>query len=164
MYTRWYSPQIVEELASDEISYSGSILGSVNTEYTSLAPVTSVARSQGGVLQTGVRSLVFRDFGITESGEVRAVELFVFVNRLARVQDRTVQLWQSGPLGRNRADLAAEDQWYYGSDITTFWQVKTPLTVNSENFGVLIDLQPHSQYPSRDSVYLREVKIRIDFH
>ena len=160
MWTRWYSPKIVDQIESDEIAYSGSLLYDVAANFTSLAPVASVAQSRGGVIQTGVKSLVFRDFGINEAGTVVAVEFMLSVSRLARIQDRTVKLWQAEAVGHNRANPQAEDVTVYSGDLA-WWQVDT-VDHQNPNFGILVDLQPHSQYPSRDSVYIREVKIRVN--
>jgi hypothetical protein len=161
MWTKWHSPRTVEQLTSDEIGYSGAILWDQTTQYTSVKPVSSVARSQGGVLQEGAQSLVFRDFGFDTVEPVLAVEVLLVVTRLARIQDRTVKLWQGEEIGYNRADLTAADQHVYSGDLT-WWRVDA-VNPNDANFGVLVDLQPHSQYPSRDSIYIREVKIRINY-
>lgn len=161
MWTKWYSPRVVDILQSDEIGWQGRILADISTNYVSLEPVSSVAKSQGGVTQVGSQSLVFRDFGIVEQGVPESVEIELRVDRLARIQDRTIQLWQSGAVGRNRARLDSEDTVIYSGDLA-WWRVDT-LNCQDTNFGVLVDLQPHSQYPSRDTVYVRSLKIRLNF-
>jgi hypothetical protein len=84
------------------------------------------------------------------------------VDRFSRIQDHNIRLWQNSQIiGRNLADPLAENQWVYGGALS-LWRVDT-LQVDNENFGVLIDLSAHKQYPSRDIINIKEVKIRVDF-
>jgi hypothetical protein len=161
MWTKWYTPKIVEQLASDEIVYQGSVSSNGFVDLSTVDAVSGVATSQGGLRQQGARSLVFRDFSIPNQGVVQGIELSLRVDRLSRIQDHTVKLWQSAAVGRNLADPLAEDQWVYGGALS-LWRVDS-VTVASENFGVLVDLSAHQQYPSRDTINIKEVKIRVDF-
>lgn len=158
MWTKWYTPKIAEALASDEIAYQGGV-DLAGIDLVSEAAVSGVAQSQGGLIQQGVRSLVFRDFGIDINTVVSAVELELRVDRLSRIQDREIRLWQGRAVGRNLATALSEDLAVYGGELAQ-WQVDT-VTVNTADFGVLVDLQPHALYPSRDMVYVRSVRLRV---
>jgi hypothetical protein len=162
MWTKWYSPKISEQIASDEILYQGSLTSDGSAVFSTLGAVSGVATSQGGLVQEGARSLVFRDFGIAAQGVAQGVELMLTVDRFSRIQDHNIRLWQNSQIiGRNLADPLAENQWVYGGALS-LWRVDT-LQVNNEHFGVLIDLSAHKQYPSRDIINIKEVKIRVDF-
>ena len=161
MWTKWYSPKIVEQIASDEILYQGTLPLDGSVPFSTVDAVSGVATSVGGLVQQGARSLVFRGFGIVAQGPVLAVELMLAVDRVSRIQDHKIQLWQAAVVGRNLADPLAEDRWVYGGALS-LWRVDS-LVVDNENFGVLIDLSAHKEYPSRDTINIKEVKIRVDF-
>lgn len=118
---------------------------------SSLEPVVGVAVSQGGLRTVESTALVFSGFGI--SGTVTGLDLELSVNRLARIQDKTIQLWVNGAAhSANLADLDAGNRHIYswrGLDLT--WQ---------SDYGVIIDLRPHSQYPSNNLVTVRSVRLR----
>ena len=162
MWTKWYSPKIVEQQASDEILYQGSLTSDGSAVFSTVDAVSGVATSLGGLVQEGARRLVFRDFGIAAQGVTQGVELMLRIDRFSRIQDHNIRLWQNSQIiGRNLADPLAEDRWVYGGALS-LWRVDT-LQVDNEHFGVLIDLSAHKQYPSRDIINIKEVKIRVDF-
>jgi hypothetical protein len=161
MWSKWYSPKTLEQQSSDEIAYTGGLLKDFTANFVSDSAVVGVATSLGGLVQLGAQSLVFRNFGIENQGTVIGVEVQLSVDRLSRIQDQIVQLWTGSAVGRNLADPMAEDRWVYTGDLAR-WRVDT-LAVDNENFGVLIDLQAHKQYPSKNMIYVRDVKIRVNF-
>jgi hypothetical protein len=161
MPQKLYYPKIIQELPSDEIAFTDgdSILDST-VDLTTVTPVRSVATSNGQLAVQHSRSLVFRSFGIPADITVVGIELELTVTRLARIQDKTIQLWyQNRAVGRNLADLTAEDHHVYGG-ATDLWRATT-VVHSSDDFGVLVDLQPHTQYPSSNTVYLRSVRLRV---
>lgn len=155
-----YEPKIIQEIASSEISFTDGQTPldrpfNVNT----VIPIRATALSNGQLESAGSRSLVFRNFGIVNPGTVQGIELELEITRLARVQDKTIQLWYQGQaVGRNRADLSAGDLHVYGGN-SDLWDAAVDVTDSS--FGFLIDLQPHTLYPSSNLVYLRRVKLRL---
>ncbi len=161
MPMRTYTPKIIQEVQSTETGFTdGKGLLDRPFNVNSIMPVYGVATSRGGLVTSGSRSLVFRDFGITNPGTVTGIELELEITRLARVQDKTIQLWVNGSAqGRNLADLSAPDVKVYGSS-TELWGVPG-VNVTDPGFGFLIDLQPHTQYPSNNTVYLRKLILRL---
>jgi hypothetical protein len=156
-----YGPRIIEEIVSGEAAFTDG-QGSLDRPFNvnTVIPIKSTALSTGQLLSTGSRSLVFRDFGIVNPGTVQGVELDLEITRLARVQDKTIQIWYNGQtVGRNRADLAAGDRHIYGGQ-NDLWDT-TGIDVTSAGFGFLIDLQPHTEYPSSNTVYLRRLSLRL---
>lgn len=117
----------------------------------SLEPIVGVAVSQGGLRTVETTALVFTGFAI--SGRVTSIDLELSVNRLARIQDKIIQLWINGAAySSNLADPTASNLHVYswrGLDLS--WQT---------DYGVIIDLQPHSQYPSSNLVTVRSVRLR----
>ncbi len=161
MPIRTYGPRIIQEVASSEIGFTDGA-GALDRPFNinSVMPVSAVANSQGQLISSGSRSLVFRDFGIVNPGTVTGIELELEITRLARVQDKTIQIWYNGQqLGRNRADLAAADLHIYGSS-SDLWDANG-VDYTSDQFGFIIDLQPHTQYPSSNTVYLRRLILRL---
>ena len=83
--------------------------------------------------------------------------------RVARIQDKTIQLWNgSRTISENLQNLSAEDDEVYGGE-NDRWGI--PLTetipVSLEEFGVVVDLQPHVEYPCADLVFVRSVAMRL---
>ncbi len=117
----------------------------------SVEPAVGVGKSTGGLFTEQATALVFTGFNIT--GTVNSLELRLEVSRLARTQDKTIQLWVNGTaVGPNLADLSAADVHVYTwHDLDLEW---------NSTMGVVIDLQPHTQYPSSNTIYIRSVGLR----
>ncbi len=140
--TDWRTYTIVQPLEGDEIQFES--LGSV-------APAVGTSTATGRLLTQETTALVFKGFAIT--GVVNTIELRLRVSRLARIQDKTIQLWIGGEAwGENLADLSAEDEWVYTwTGLDHEWGAED---------GVVIDLQPHRQYPSSNTICIRSVQLR----
>lgn len=161
MPLKLYSPRIIQEINSGEIAFTDGD-GTLDRPFNinTVMPISAVATSTGSLLPEGSRSLVFRDFGIENPGTVTGIELELEITRLARIQDKTIQIWFDGQLlGRNRADLTAADVHVYGGS-TDLWSAAN-VDYTSDRFGFLVDLQPHTQYPSSNTVYLRRISLRL---
>lgn len=156
-----YTPRTIQEIASDEIAFTDQ-QGQLDRPFNvnTVIPIRATALSTGQLSADSSRSLVFRDFGIPAGATVVGIELQLEITRLARVQDRVIQVWSGGQArGRNLADLTAGDLHVYGSP-TDLWSTEN-LAVADPGFGFLIDLQPHTLYPSSNLVYLRQLKLRL---
>lgn len=117
----------------------------------SLAPLRGIATSQGRIRTQGTDTLLYSGFGY--SGVVQALRLHLSLSRFARIQDRVIQLYYAGQLqGANLAKHSASDNEIY--------EFQGPFTLDSE-FGVAIDLQPHLQYPSVNTLYIRRVAMEF---
>lgn len=127
----------------------------------SQTPVSGVATSRGPLVQRGSRSLIFTGFNFPTGLTVLGIELELVVDRLARVQDRVIQLWFNQPIGLNKRNLLSENRQLYGGG-SDLWSL--PEGFNSwsaPNFGVIIDLQPHTEYPSNNLVYFRSLSLSL---
>ncbi len=156
-----YGPTVIQEIVSSEVSFTDG-QGPLDRPFNvnTVIPVRATALSNGRLESTGSRSLVFRNFGIVNPGTVQGIELELEITRLARVQDKTIQIWYQGqPLGQNRADLSAGDRHVYGGSLDLWGSGN--IDVTDPSFGFLIDLQPHITYPSSNLVYLRRVSLRL---
>lgn len=153
-----FSPGRVDQIASSEIQF---LEPQSSTRYlTTVLPVLGIANSAGRILSTGSRSLIFTDFPIPAGLTVTGVELTVAVTRLARIQDSVIQLHYQGSLvGRNLARLDSEDTTVYGG-ASNLWGTEN-IDFHHPSFGVCIDLQPHTEYPSSNLVYLRSVILAL---
>ena len=159
MWTNWHAARIVERLETAQIDwtdYSGLL--DQTRDIISVAPLRATSTSTGALTRQEANSLVFRNFGFDNVGDVAAVELRLNVDRLARIQDRTIQLYYNGAVGRNLADPLSENQQVYGGDL---WGLTEPLAWTNSEFGVIIDLQPHQSYPSSNPVVIRSVELRL---
>lgn len=156
-----YGPRIIQEIASNETGFTDQ-QGQLDRPFNvnSLVPIRATALSTGRLDVAGSRSLIFRDFGVIAPGAVQGIELELEITRLSRVQDKTIQIWSQGAVrGRNLANLSAGDIAVYGGS-GDLWNTEN-LDVTDPGFGFLIDLQPHTEYPSSNLVYLRRVLLRL---
>jgi hypothetical protein len=145
-WTTWLKARNVTLFENDSVAMDPNRL-------ISLTPIHSVALSSGRMQQYGSTALLFKDFGV--NGVATAVEASIRVDRLSRIQDKTIQLYTgSGLVGKNLADLSADNQHTYS------W-VNISYSINSE-FGVVIDYQPNTAIPSREILIIRSVLLRFD--
>lgn len=159
-WSQWHSPRTAQQLETSEIELQapmGSVRGFVSAE-----PVRSISTSFGTFIREESNSLVFTDWQFS-SGIVAGIELRLRVRRLARVQDKVVQIWDgTKTVGENLADFSAGDDHVYGSE-SDRWGVSQDYSfpLNSSDFGVVIDLQPHREIPCSDIIILRSVRMRV---
>jgi hypothetical protein len=115
------------------------------------APITAIATSRGTLRSRESGGLLYSDFAYR--GSARLVRARVEISRFARVQDRVVQLAQAGSLiGTNQADPAAAD--------VNIYEFSGEFLVTAD-FGLVIDLGPHFNYPSSTTVYIRSVRLEF---
>lgn len=160
-WTTWLQPRIVERLENNEIDFADDDLQLDRvTNLVSVLPVYGLGTSASDTAVTGYgsNSLLFRDFDFS-GGPVAGIEVATNIVRLNRVRDRVVQLWNSGLVGVNRARDIYDQKQTYGS-ASDLWGMNSLNTVDS-NFGVVLDLQPHPQYPSSTTVIIRSVSVRF---
>lgn len=160
-WTKWLLPRAVERLETDQIDFTdGDTVLDRTTNLVSVLPVYGVGTSASdtAVSTYGSNSLLFRDFGFG-GGTVLGVEVETNIVRLSRVRDRTVQLWSGALIGVNRASENYDQIQRYGG-LDDIWGT-TGTDFTSSGFGVVVDLQPHPQYPSSTTVIIRSVQIRF---
>ena len=118
----------------------------------SVRPVTGVTSTfGGGLIQQGSDALLYSNFAYT--GAATTITARLIVSRLARVQDRIIQLYNGTQLiGVNQANLDASDDQQY---------VFTGNFTVNPSFGIVIDLGPHTQYPSSTTVYIRDLSLEF---
>jgi hypothetical protein len=160
-WTKWHSPRTAAELESDEITMA-SYLGSQTQGFQSQTETRSISTSYGTFIREESNSLVFSDFGFLDVVPM-GIEMRLRTRRVARIQDKTIQLWNgSRTISENLVNLAAEDdQIYGGADNRWGISVTESIPISSSQFGVVIDLQPHVNYPCSDLVLIRSVAMRL---
>lgn len=133
------------EFANDSVNIN--TLTGVSAE-----PVTGISTSSGRLITRESDAVLYSGFGYT--GSASRITARIHISRLGRVQDRQIQLWNGSELiGANLANLAAQDVQLYvfeGSFTVT------------ESFGIVVDVGPHTQYPSSNTVYIRSVALQFE--
>lgn len=160
-WTKWLLPRVVERLETDQIDFTdGDTVLNRTDNLVSVLPVYGVgtSASDSAVNVYGSNSLLFRDFGFG-GGTVAGIEVETNIVRLSRVRDRTVQLWSGALVGTNRASDNYDQIQRYGGQ-SDVWGT-TGINFGDSGFGVVVDLQPHPQYPSSTTVIIRSVQIRF---
>lgn len=134
------SPRSSREFESDSVNIDLST-------GTSVSDVAGVALSNGQILARGSDSILYYNFDYV--GACTRIVARIHVSRLARIQDRVVQLWDGARLiGSNLANPSAPD--------INLYEFTGAFTVTPE-FGLVLDLGPNQRIPSRDTVYIRSV-------
>lgn len=160
-WSQWHKPGAAHELETSEIELAAQNGRSVS-QFVSAEPVRSISTSFGTFQREESNSLVFTDWGFS-SGMVAGIELRLRVRRLARIQDKVIQLWDgTKTIGENLADLSAEDDHVYGAERDR-WGVPRDygFPLDNSQFGVVIDLQPHTEIPCSDIIILRSARMRV---
>lgn len=158
-WTSWKQPRKTQELESNEIPFDQVPR---DNAFTSSKPVSGIGNFFGGLTTRESTAIAFTDFGFdTEGKEVVGVELFLHASRLGRSQDKVISLYFNDPVGLNRSDLAATDEYTYEGDLASWGVENLDIDFTSENFGVVVDLQPHTQYPCNVTIYIRRVQVRL---
>lgn len=159
-WTEWRSPRLAQELDQSEITMQGTGV----RVWTSTQPVRSISTSFGTFVTEQSNAVQFLDFGF-EQGIIVGIELELRSRRNARIQDRTIQLvFQNKEISENRANFAAENVQRYGGEFDR-WGIPstTAIPVESQEFGIFIDLQPHLTIPCSDTVYIDSVQMRVAY-
>jgi|AntDeeMinimDraft_6_1070357.scaffolds.fasta_scaffold01068_11 hypothetical protein len=160
-WTPWKSPRKTQGIESNEIQFVDNNVSSVLTSKTS---IKSTANFFGELVTTESTALVFTDFGFELDGQVvESIEIRLKASRLGRTQDKVIGIWDGTKrMGANMANLEATDDFTYSGTLGD-WKLSsaTKLDYVSPDFGVVIDLQPHTQYPSNVTVYIRKVQVRL---
>lgn len=144
-WTRWFGANSITKFEDDSV-----IMDTVGL--ISLEPIYGVAVSEGRINQYGSEALLFKNF--LSSGTATAVQATIKVDRVGRIQDKVIQLYDGYNLvGKNVADLKAENTHVYE------W---SNINYNLDsNFGIVIDYQPNVSTPSRERLIIRSVLLRF---
>lgn len=161
-WTKWYSPSLVTRIETDQTDFTdGSGLLDRPAGLTAVAPLYGLSNEglDGRVIPSGSNAVLFSDFGFV-GGTVVGVRVRTDIVRLGRVADRTVQLYNSGLIGENRAGELYEQVQEYGGPADLWGVDSAPW--DSAEFGVVIDLTAHPRYPSSTVPIIRAVTISFN--
>ena len=103
-------------------------------------------------------------FGFTNVGTVVGIELRLITQRLARIQDYTIQLILNGELvGENRANYMAENDQLYGGVNDMWGTVMTGADIMDASFGVMVELGHNRNIPHADTGYIDAIELKVHF-
>lgn len=158
-WTPWKQPRKTQELESKEIPFEQVPRANA---FTSADAVSGIGNYFGGLTTRESTAIAFTDFGFdTQGKEVVGVELFLHASRLARSQDKVISLYFNDPVGLNRSDLTATDEFTYGGELKDWGVENLDIDFTSDKFGVVVDLQPHTEFPCNVTIYIRRVQVRL---
>jgi len=163
MWTSWRSATIVTQTEQNQIAYTdGSGPLDSPRDLTTVQPLRGIHTGTGQLLTNEANSLLFSGFGfVVGSDTVQGIEVMLTTQRLARIQDRVIQLHYQQLVGSNRANLSAEDLQLYGS-ADDLWGLDQALPWDHSQFGVVVDLQPHISIPSNNTALIFAVAMRLN--
>ena len=161
-WTKWYNARAINEYEQEEIAFTG--LKNSSRSVTSITPVSGVSLSTGNLVTKESNALLYQDFNLPSVSNITALELEVTVSRLARIQDKQIQLYFNGLIGSDQSNLFAPDLHVYGRSESDWNITFDEYDFTDPEFGVVLDYQPHTQYPSSNLVYLRRVRVRLQYN
>lgn len=161
-WTKWKTPRQVKLWTDTGVEFSdGDAILDTPDNLSSVGLLYAVSQNYNSTVNTyGSRGLIFADFGF-DSGTINAVEVEISAQRMSRIVDTRVQLYDNRAIGKNVADTTMDNVKVYSGDLGAFWGIET-VDPASNNFGVLVDFAPRSDMPSSNQLIVRSVRIRLD--
>lgn len=119
-----------------------------------------------GVTNTSFRNSAAQvwatDFNFENLGSIVGIEVQLITQRLSRIQDKLISLcYQNEIVGENKFNLRAENDQIYGSNSDLWGRTWTAEELQDSSFGVVIELQPHLQYPHSELGLIDFIAIKI---
>jgi hypothetical protein len=165
MWSSWKTPANIAHWTDEGIEFSDgdNQLDSVSNIETIL-PLYGISVDYNEDVNTyGAKGLIFTGFGFdSASTGISHVEIEIKADRLSRIVDDRVQLWNSVLIGDDVSDDSTENiKVYYGA-VGAYWGVEN-IDPGAVEFGVLLDFAPRSDMPSSNRLVFRSVKMRVNY-
>lgn len=163
--TNYRFPSIVNQVTAYDESVTWDDVNEVTNE-------TVYSQTDVRIYNLAIRDALYRStmanqlwctgFGFTGVGTVVGVELRLITQRLARIQDYTIQLVYNDQLvGENYANLVAENDQLYGGVDDMWGTALTGAQVMDVSFGVMVELGHNRVIPHADTGYIDAIEMRI---
>lgn len=102
------------------------------------------------------------DFKFENLGTILGIEVQLVTQRLSRIQDKLISLCYQGQIiGDNKFNLKAENDQTYGGNNDLWGRSWTVEEIQDPSFGVVIELQPHLNYPHSELGLIDFIAIKI---
>ena len=133
-------------------------------DFTSEAPMTTIATSRGPKLYTGTDTIVTGGGLNLQPGlTIRGLAVTLTTRRSARVVDHTIQWrYRSGAfVGENRANPQPEDVQQYGGS-EDLWGIDfASVDYTDPEFQLAVKLMPHPDYPCSVQPVIYQLRLDI---
>ena len=160
--TAWRRPRAVNYYSDQGSAWTGVDGDFAFIENLASEALVSTANSLGRIITTDSRSLVFRDWGFDNVGEIQGIELETVISRWARIVDQQVQLIQGSELlGQDQRTATTEDRQVYGGS-STLWGADT-VDYTATDFGLVLDLAANPLLPCNDRPIITLVRMRLHY-
>jgi hypothetical protein len=165
MWSSWKTPANIAHWTDEGIEFSDgdNQLDSVSNIETIL-PLYGISVDYNEDVNTyGAKGLIFTGFGFdSASTGISHVEIEIKADRLSRIVDDRVQLWNSVLIGDDVSDDSTENIKVYSGAVGAYWGVEN-IDPGAVEFGVLLDFAPRSDMPSSNRLVFRSVKMRVNY-
>jgi hypothetical protein len=165
MWSKWKTPANIQHWtdAGTDFTDGNGILDKTSNFISSTSLYGISMNYEDEVNTYGTKGLVFTGFGFdTDSTGITKVEVEIVADRVARIVDERVQLWNSELVGSNVADTSTENRKTYTGDLGAYWGVEN-IDPGAAEFGVLLDFAPRSDMPSSNRLVFRTVRMRVHY-
>jgi hypothetical protein len=90
------------------------------------------------------------------------IQARINIQRVGRITDDTIQLYQSIPVSDNKADALLDNEKTYGSETDLWGTVElTPTDLVNSEFGILLRYQSHPAWPHKATPNMSHVQLRV---
>lgn len=168
MITAWLQPRSISYQNSTENAdwidtTPGD--GSLDFPLTTSTNVNHIAIQELAHVTKAGDILVFSDFDIPAYTTITKIEVLLEIRRRARITDYVLQLHNNGTaISRNLADLdPSRPNVSIYSGTTDVWELDPVVNIQDPNFGVLLQIGPHPNYPSSDPAIIDNVSLRLTY-
>jgi hypothetical protein len=164
MFTKWQIPRIITQDESDPeaVLWNSLNLGVTDQYIHTVKELYRISLASEAYISNYAALLYFTDFNFNVSGTVQGVELEFQSQRLSRINDKIVQLVYNNELiGKNQKLEIAENRQTYGSAMLTWDAELNPTIINSNTFGVAIQLEANKTTPFSELAYIDYVRLRV---
>jgi hypothetical protein len=150
----WYHPFSIVNHETGQVSWNSTF--PLETQL----PLTGVATSSGSMVLQGVNALRLGFPVVQHTHTVQGLSFRIQSQRLARIEDSLIQLWNGSQLvGANRAQRVRDNLQLVGGAADN-WGVD--LTAWDPAWAVVVDFEPAARTPSANRLIVYE--FAISFH
>ena len=166
MLTKWQTPRTIvqDQSDADAVLWKSLNLGVEDQYIHTVKELYRISLASEDYISNYAAMLYFTDFNFNVSGIVQGIELEFQSQRLSRITDKVIQLvYNNDLIGTNQKLEISENRQVYGSSTANWGAELNPTIINSNTFGVAIQLEANKTTPFSELAYIDYVRLRVHY-